>query len=600
MTKATPDFAGYVTRYDIPCSDGVTIKPGAFSEFDGKQLPLVWDHQHDDMSNILGHVMLSTRDDGVYGEAFLNESPTAKLAMDLVSHGDIDSFSIWANKLKKKGSDVLHGVLREVSLVLSGANPGAYIDYLSIAHSATNDDELIVDGIIYNSDSIVHGANLLLEDHPDGDDDIHHNDSGNKTDKEANVADEDESSRTVEDILETLNDEQKTAVEYVLDALMSADGGSDEDDLESEDDSVQHSNNNGGTMPRNVFDSNNELKHSQTLSSSQLKEIQSFAKKDGSLKEAFIAHAASYGIDDIELLFPDAKAFDALPQFVKRDTSWVSVVMDDVKKTPFAKVKSIVADITGDEARARGYTKGGLKVEEVFNLLKRTTSPTTIYKKQKLDRDDIIDITDIDVVVWLKSEMRIMLEEELARAILVGDGRSISSPDKIKDPAGETDGIGIRSIYNEHILYAEKREVEYDPAKPGVLEDAVVRSRKSWKGSGVPKFFTKIDVVADLMLQKDLNQRRVYDNESQLAGAMRVDRLVEVEVLEEYPDLIGIMVNLNDYSIGTNQGGQTAFFDDFDIDYNQMKYLYETRLSGALTKPKSAVIFVNKAAAAQG
>ena len=599
---AKPDFAGYVTRYNRLCTDGHTIKPGAFKDFDGVQLPLVWDHKHDELSNVLGHVKLSHRADGVYGEAYLNNSDNAQLARDLVIHGDLDSFSIWANKLKKNGMDVIHGVLREVSLVLSGANDGARIDYVSVAHSGGDDYEF--EGIVFSGDALVHGD--ALKDSPESDDDAQIQNNDEEDAVETHVEDTEETEvgggKTIDEIFETLNPEQKQAVDLVFEALLNPEASDEDDeedyDADDEDAVVEHRNNNeGDTMSRNVFDTNDgtEIKHT-SLTSAELSEIVGQAKKGGSLKDAFIAHAGTYGIDDIEYLFPDAKAFDALPQFIKRDTSWVSVVMNGVKKTPFTRVKSIVADITGDEARARGYTKGGLKVEEVFALLKRTTGPTTIYKKQKLDRDDILDITDIDVVVWLKAEMRLMLEEEIARAILLGDGRSVASPDKISDPAGEMNGNGIRSILNEHILYAETREVDYDPEKPSVLENAVVRARKAWKGTGTPTFFTTIDVVADLRLQTDLNQRRIYDNDAQVAGAMRVAGLVEVELMEEYEDLIGIMVNLADYSIGTDKGGAMAFFDDFDIDYNQMKYLYETRISGALTRPKSAIIFKKKAA----
>ena len=346
-------------------------------------------------------------------------------------------------------------------------------------------------------------------------------------------------------------------------------------------------------MARNVFDSTEPNETPDTvLSHSDVTSIMATAIREGSLKEAVLAHAAANTITNIDSLFPDAKATDTEPQLLKRDGSWVEALWGAVRKTPFAKVKTFIADVTADEARARGYTKGGLKAEEVIALLKRTTSPTTIYKKQKLDRDDIIDITDFDIVVWLKAEMKTMLIEEVARAILIGDGRSALSADKIKDPAGQTDGVGIRSILNDHVLYAETVYVPEEYADDAdLLVDAVVRSRKRWKGTGKPSFFSTIDVVADLSTHKDSLGRRVYESDGQLANAMRVSNVIEVEVMEEEEDLLGIMVNPADYTIGSVKGGELNFFDNFDIDYNQMKYLFETRLSGALHKPKSAVIF---------
>ena len=598
------DFSGYVTQYNVKCSDGVTIKPGSFKELDGKRVPLLWDHRRETPENVLGHVVLEHRDKGMYGYAYLNNSPNASLSKDLILHGDIKSFSIYANRLIRRGSDIVHGVIREVSLVLSGANEGAFIDYISIQHGDETDSD-VSEAIVYVGGDILHSS--------DEEDQIEH-----KEDNEENEVSDTktkDNEETVQDVLDSLSDKQKQAVEFVISQLIDDDESEEDSKEESvkhtaadetekenkkeEDDeeetAVQHDNLNEGdsVMTRNVFDRSPETPETgkNFISHNDLEEIVSQAKKLGSLKEAFIAHADTYGIDNIDVLFPDAKSLTNTPELIKRDTSWVGEVMRAVRKSPMARVKTILADLTADEARARGYVKGNLKVEEVFNLLARTTSPTTIYKKQKLDRDDVVDIVDLDVIAWLKAEMRLMLDEELARAILIGDGRLVTSPDKIKDPAGETDGIGIRSILHDHQLYAETVNVPGMADDPDVLVDTVVRARKSWKGSGVPTFYSKIDVVADLLTAKDSLGRRLYATESELAGAMRVSRIVEVEVMEEHEDLIGILVNLADYTLGANKGGEVSFFDDFDIDYNQYKYLYETRLSGALTKPKSAVIF---------
>ena len=601
-----PDFAGYVTRYNQLCTDGVTIKPGAFKEYHGKKIPLVWNHSHNEPQNVLGHVALDERPDGVYGRVFLNESPNAKATRDMVLHGDVSSFSIYANQLVKHGMDVLKGKLHEVSVVLSGANSGAFIDYVSLQHDAAGNE--IVEAILYFDEDITHGDDLEeSEDETkapvDEEVEIIHNDQEETV---AKATPTEEGEETVETVLATLTDKQRIAVNYVFSELLNDDEDDDEE-FDSEDDEadvadsddtdeqtpVQHSDTQGETMARNVFDSTEPNETPATvLSHSDVTSIMATAVREGSLKEAVLAHAAANTITNIDSLFPDAKATDTEPQLLKRDGSWVEALWGAVRKTPFAKVKTFIADVTADEARARGYTKGGLKAEEVIALLKRTTSPTTIYKKQKLDRDDIIDITDFDIVVWLKAEMKTMLIEEVARAILIGDGRTALSPDKIKDPAGQTDGVGIRSILNDHVLYAETVYVPEEYADDAdLLVDAVVRARKRWKGTGKPSFFSTIDVVADLSTHKDSLGRRVYESDGQLANAMRVSNVVEVEVMEEEEDLLGIMVNPADYTVGSVKGGELSFFDDFDIDYNQMKYLFETRLSGALHKPKSAVIF---------
>ena len=599
-----PDFAGYVTRYNVLCSDGVTIKPGAFKEFHGRKVPLVWNHSHNEPQNVLGHVALDEREDGVYGRVYLNDSPNAKMTRDLVLHGDITAFSIFAGQLVKRGMDVLKGKLHEISVVLGGANDGAFIDYTSLQHDAGGGETF--DGVLYFPDQIVHGDDLddMPIESPDSDVTIVHND---QEDPVAEATTTEESEDTVETVLATLTDKQRLAVNYVFSELLSDDEDEDDESDSEEDEAeeadsedtdeqkpVQHSDTQGETMPRNVFDSAEptDINTEAVLSHSDVTSIMASAVREGSLKEAFLAHAAANTITNIESIFPDAQTTDATPQFLKRDDSWVSELWNAVRKTPFAKVKTFVADITADEARARGYQKGGLKVDEVITLLKRTTSPTTIYKKQKLDRDDILDITDFDIVVWLKAEMKVMMVEEVARAILIGDGRTALSADKIKDPAGQVDGVGIRSILHDHVLYAETVYVpDTYETDADILVDAVLRSRKRWKGTGKPTFFSTIDVVADLSTHKDTLGRRVYESDAQLSSAMRVSNVVEVEVMEEEEDLLGIMFNPADYTVGANKGGELNFFDDFDIDYNQMKYLYETRLSGALHKPKSAIVF---------
>ena len=583
------NFSGYVTRYGVKCSDGVTIRHPAFSDHDGKKVPLVWQHTHENPENVLGHVQLESRPDGIYGYAFLNDSSNGKLVGDLVLHKDVSSFSIWANSLVKKGQDVLHGAIKEVSLVLAGANSGAYIDYISVEHSDGSDVE--------NAEAIMYVSGEIIGEESENPEIKHAEpEVEEKMEKETKTEEKPKEEKTVQDVLDSLDEEQRKAVEFVISQLIDEDEEDDSDEETNEKnindkEIVKHDDLEGENMTRNVFDQKNAPENTNTISHDDLKKIVDNAKKVGSLKDAFLSHAVEYGIEDIDVLFPDAVAVS--PEMLKRDTSWVGEVIRGVKKSPFARVKSVIADVTADEARARGYVTGALKTEEVFNLLKRTTSPTTVYKKQKLDRDDILDITDLDVVVWLKSEMRIMLDEEIARAILVGDGRSSISPDKIKDPEGQIDGVGIRSIYKDHELYSVTVPVGTAmESDPDALVDAIVRARKKWRGSGVPSFYTKIDVVADLLVAKDTLGRRYYATEAELAGAMRVDRIVEVEVMEEYSDLVGILVNLADYTLGANKGGEVSFFDNFDIDYNQYKYLYETRLSGALTKPKSAIVFV--------
>lgn len=549
-----PDFSGYATKADLECADGAVIKPNAFKHQDGQKVPLVWQHQHNNPKNVLGHAILSNRPDGTYAECFLNSTDSADHTRQLLTHGDVGSLSIYANNLVRRGVDVLHGSIKEVSVVLSGANPGALIDTINLAHSEDGEEE----AIIYTGISIQH-------------------------------AEEEKDNQTVQDVYNALTDEQKDVVSYLVGQALDEESSEEEENEES-DDNVEHDNLGGETMARNVFEQTDQETPKAALTPDQLKTIVHDAMKTGSLKQSFLAHAETYGITNIEVLFPDAKTLTNTPEFIGRETSWVAGVINGAKKTPFSRIKTILADITEKEARAKGYITGTLKKEEVFSLLKRTTGPTTIYKKQKLDRDDVIDITDLDVVAWLKAEMRLMHDEELARAILIGDGREASDEDKIKDPQGSVDGLGIRSILNENELYATKIDVTGTDEDPTAFIDAVLRARKSWKGSGTPTLYTTTDVVVDLLLSKDTLGRRYYRDESELASALRVGSIVEVEAMEEETDLLGILVNMGDYSLGTDKGGQISFFDDFDIDYNQYKYLLETRVSGALTKPKSALV----------
>lgn len=599
-TKVKSDFSGYVTKANLKCSDGRTIMPEAFKHMDGMQVPLVWQHGHKDPGNVLGHAVLEVRDDGVYGYGFFNETDAGKNSKALVEHGDIKALSIFANQLVERAKSVYHGVIREVSLCLAGANPGAFIDNVTIAH-ADGEYETLDDAVIISFD-------LPLE-HSDVE------------------FDEDEvelAHATVKDVYDGFTDEQKNVVNYLIGVALESAGSdgnaahSDENGDNTgdnadpdEDENLEHQE---GTQ-MNVFEkqgagaeNQGELRHS--VSRDDVRGIiQSMIKSGGTLRHAVEEYALAHGIENLDLLFPDAKTISSTPEFEKRRTEWVAGVLGGTNKTPFAKVKSIVADITMEEARALGYIKGNLKKEEFFSLKARETGPTTIYKKQKLDRDDVIDITDFDIVAWMKAEMRLMLEEEIARAILIGDGRPTEdpanpgnpNPDKIKDPAAATNGDGIRAILNEHELYATTVYAEVDDASASAyqgLVEEVMMGMEYYKGTGTPTFYTTRKVLTRMLLSKDTLGRRLWRTKADLASEMGVDNIVEVEVMEgEVADgLVGIIVNLSDYNIGTNRGGEVTFFDDFDIDYNQLKYLGETRLSGALVKIKSALI-IRKVAA---
>lgn len=581
------DFSGWATKNNIKCSDGRTILKDAFKQHDGQTVPLVWNHQHNESANVLGHAVLENRDEGVYAYCTFNDTEAGKNAKLLVEHGDVTALSIYANQLKQKGSNVMHGTIREVSLVLAGANPGAFIDSV-IRHGEFCEDE----AVIYT------GEELTLQ-HADSDP----SDKAGKKDKKGD--DEvDNNEKTIQDVFDTLNEEQKNVV-YALIGQALEDKSMAQSAIEENENNIEED---GGEqeMKHNVFEGK-ETENNDVLSHDAMETILKDAKRYGSLKESFLAHAESYGIKDIEWLFPDAKNVNMPPDFIKRDDSYVQKVMRGVHHVPFSRIKSMHANITADEARAKGYIKGNRKKEEVFTLLKRTTTPTTIYKKQKLDRDDVVDITDFDVVAWLKMEMRMMLDEEIARAILVGDGRLSDSDDKINETC-------IRPISKDDDLYCVKASVaaaaaatDDDIAKAFIK--TVIKSRKEYKGSGSPTLFTTEDVITNCLLLEDKNGRVIYDTVDKLATALRVKEIVAVEVMEgakttvnkvEKP-LMAIMVNLVDYYVGADKGGAVNMFDDFDIDYNQQKYLMETRCSGALVKPYSAVaVALDKAEAAGG
>lgn len=570
VSKRDFDFSGYATRNDLRCSDGRTIRSGAFVDNDGGTVPLVWQHGHNSPDNVLGHALLENRNDGVYCYAKFNNGEQAKTAKELVKHGDVDSLSIFANKLTQRGGDVLHGNIVEVSLVLSGANPGARIDNVSLQHS---------DGSIEELDEAVIFTGLELS---------HADETEEDNSKEADVADEE----TVADVLNTLTDKQKDAVYYVIGQAIE---DAQQDDTDDTDDTDKEE-----AMHSNIFEGDDTLKGTDdeiALAHSAVVDALEDARSHNlsSFKDAFLQHAGTYGIDNIEVLFPDARTVTDEPTFIKRRTDWVSGVLNDAKHSPFSRIKSIHADITDDKARALGYTKGNRKKEEVFKLLKRVTTPTTVYKKQKFDRDDLIDITDLNVVAWVKKEMRLMLDEEIARALLIGDGRDISSQDKINEE-------NIRPIWKDDSLYAikvllEKKVVGED------LVDAFIKSFADYEGTGAPKLYTTQTVVTELLLLKDKIGRRLYETKASLAAALGVSEIVEVPVMKGAArdtkkngkaDLVGIIVNLADYTIGADKGGEVNMFDDFDIDFNQFKYLLETRISGALTQPKTAIVIERK------
>lgn len=579
------DFSGWATRNDLKCSDGRVIRRDAFKHDDGIKVPLVWNHQHNDPRNVLGHAWLENRPEGVYTYGFFNDSESGEIGKILVKHGDICALSIYANQLQQRGCDVLHGEIREVSLVHAGANPGAFIDSM-LKHGEDSDDE----AIIYT------GMPLYLS-HSDADKQEDKADNGEKKetsekkDDPEKKTDSDEE-KTVADVINSMTEEQKNVMYAMIGQAMDDQG---ESDPESEDNNDGDSKGGTNTMKHNVFDKDdrqkeNVLIHSDgsEVSSEEISTIFGDIKRYGSLKDSVLAH----GIDNVDYLFPDAQTLANTPEFIQRDTGWVKKVMSGVHHTPFSRIKSIFADITEDDARAKGYFKGKLKKEEVFGLLKRTTTPTTVYKKQKMDRDDVVDITDFDVVAWLKSEMRMMLDEELARAYLIGDGRLASSDDKINEQ-------NIRPILKDEELYTiqaivsvQSSATEDDKAREFIR--TAIKARKNYKGSGQPTLYTTEDILTDCLLLTDTTGRDLYTDVAQLAKKLRVKEIVTVPVMEGVNGknggaLMGIIVNLADYNVGADRGGAVNMFDDFDIDYNQQKYLIETRCSGALIKPYSAI-----------
>ena len=626
MTKFKDyDFTGWATKNDIKCADGRTIRRDAFIGDDGKIVPIVWNHQHNEIENVLGHALLENHPEGVKFYGKLNDTPKGKIARSLLESRDIHNVSIYANQLKQDKGNVLHGVIRELSLVLAGANPGALIEYPIITHSDGNLDEKYDEAVIHTGLDVENEAGSL-ENEVD-DENLEHSDE--ETSEELEHSDEDsekesKSDKTVEENFHTLNDDQKALVAFLI--------AKSKEDSVDEDEKIEHSAGsektvgdiyktlnseqkalfafllskvgNGATkdtddkggndvVKHNVFDTTQDEKNENVLSQSAIQSIFEDARKGKLLSETFLAHAANYGIDGIEWLFPDVRDLNKTPEFIKREPSdWVNVVMNGVHHTPFSRVRSTFANITEPEARAKGYLKGHLKKEEVFSLLRRSTTPQTVYKKQKLDRDDIIDITDFDVVAWIKGEMRMMLEEEIARAILIGDGRLSSDEDKISEEH-------VRPIANDADLFTIKVAVTTaagadDATKAKAFIRAAIKARKNYRGKGRPKLFTNSDILTEMLLLEDNMGRSLYETESALATKLRVSDIVEVSVMENASisgsPLMGIIVNLDDYNVGADKGGAVNLFDDFDIDYNQYKYLIETRISGALVKPYSAIV----------
>ena len=614
--KATYDFCGWATKNDIRCTDGRIIRKNAFKDDNGKKVPLVWNHDHNDPDNVLGHAILENREEGVYAYCSFNDTAKAQTAKELLNHRDIGSLSIHANQLKQsKNREVLHGCIREVSLVLAGANSGAVIDFPIVQHSDGEWDENFDEANIYphiEELSLEHGeVPFNFEDDEEPEEELEHSeepaeepeeelehaeDSKKEDEKVADNQNNAGGEKTIGDVIATMNEEQKTAMYAVVgQAIEDAKKGGNND---KEDEDVKH----------NVFNTEDQYDEGEVLTHAEIVELFNGAKSErvSSFKDYIMSHSIdttgmdvsvgsqTYGFNDPEMLFPEAKSLNNPPEWIKRDTSWVSVVINGVHKTPFSRIKSQYADLTEDEARAKGYMKGNLKKEQVFTILKRTTGPCTIYKKQKIDRDDILDITDFDVVRWIRSEMDGQLDEEIARAILIGDGRPSDSDDKVKEDC-------IRPIAKDVPLFNVKVNVQVPAGATGAekadsIIDSVLRSRKEYKGSGNPTFFTTEDWLTEMLLLKDGIGHRLYKTEAELATALRVSKIVTVEVMEgqEIDDkpLVGIIVNLNDYNVGADKGGEKNLFDDFDIDYNQYKYLIETRRSGALIKPYSAMTVV--------
>ena len=568
IDKSRADFSGYATKANVKCTDGRTILPDAFKDNDGMTVPLVWQHMHDGPANVVGYALLENRKDGVYTWGFLNGTESGKNSKLLLQHGDIKYLSVYANSLIEKSKVVIHGSIKEVSLVLAGANPGALIENVAMQHDDDGDIVNLEDeAIIWSGEELKH----------------------------------EESEETVGDVFNTLSEKQKEAVYVVvaelIDNYKESSEETSEETVKTEEISQSAIEEGEETiMKHNVFEGTENVNTQQRkiLTHDEMATVFSEAKKLGSLKAAVdvMIHAGTYGIDNISYLFPDARAVTTTPEMVTRDMEWVSAVLDSTRKSPFSRIKSLYADITVETARALGYVTGNLKKEEVFAILRRTTDPQTIYKKQKLDRDDILDITDFDVVSWLKAEMQVMLKEELARAVLISDGRDPVT--EVDDKIGETH---IRPIWKDDDVYSHKVQVALTDTADEII-DAIITARVNYKGSGSPKLYTSTSFLTSMLLLKDSLGYRIYKTKAELEAALMVSGIVEVPLMENQVreagatdyTLLGIITNLKDYTIGADKGGQTTFFEDFDIDYNQQKYLYETRVSGALTKPKSALV----------
>lgn len=586
------DFAGWATKNDLRCSDGRIIRRNAFKVNDGQKVPLVWNHKHNSPKDVLGHAVLENRDEGVYAYCSFNDTENGQAAKKQVVHGDVNALSIWANNLQQNGHEVVHGVIREVSLVLAGANPGAFIESV-LAHGEPMED--------YDSEGIFYVDSKITLAHAD------EKKEDDKMPEEKKKESNPDGGETVKEVFDTLTDKQKKVVSFIVGQAIQDSKSKESNKKEDEE------------MKHNVFDRD---ERSNVLSHSDVEALFEEARRVGSLKQVvndameeggILAHAIdttgmethsgnqTYGFNDPDMLFPDFRSLNNPPDWISREMGWVQKVMSGVHRTPFSRIKSQYANITEDDARARGYIKGKQKKTEVFSILKRTTSATTIYKLQKMDRDDIIDITDFDVVAWIKAEMRVMLDEEIARAILIGDGRQPDSEDHIPEDH-------VRPIVSDVPLFNVKVPVEVasDATRDVVASetvDAVIRARKYYKGSGNPTFFTTEDVVTDMLLMKDAIGHRLYKTEAELATALRVSNIVTVEPMEGYQieddekqkrDLIGVIVNLADYNVGADKGGEVNLFDDFDLDFNKYTYLIETRISGALIKPFSALTIYRK------
>ena len=617
MAKRGYDFAGYATKNDVRCTDGTVIRKGCFSAMDGQTVPMVYQHNHTGIDNVIGHAELEERPDGMYCYAYCNDTDAGRTAKEIVRHGDVNAFSIWANQIKRNRDDILHGEIKEVSLVLSGADRTALIDTI-VEHDDTSGEQAEIQFLGGYAEMISHSDLDDEEEKKDEEDESEDSKEEEPKKEEKKVAAEQNKQsgdeRTVQDVLDTFNDEQKKVLEFIVgkaieDAQNGKSNSNTDDDEEGEE--VKH----------NVFDAGNGSQN--YLSHDDMVALVSKGKKMGSLKDAFedavedgtLAHAdydgmtpatgtQTYGFNDPDFLFPDAKTINTTPEFIKRNTDWIEKVMSGTHHTPFSRVKSVFADITEDQARAKGYIKGKQKKEEVFSLLKRTTDPQTIYKKQKMDKDDIDDITDFSVITWIKAEMQEMLREEVARAILIGDGRLADDDDKIKEDH-------IRPVYNDVDLFTIKVPVEVaadadESTKAKALMRAAIKARKDYKGSGNPTFYSTDDELTNMLLVENGIGERLYKSEAEVATAIRAKEIVTVEPMEGLKveinedstktkySVAGVLVNMVDYNIGTNGGAKTDFFDDFDIDFNQYKYLYETRMSGALIKPFSAITFYYK------